>query len=176
LLYLQQIFKDKDVKDKVLTRLTSEELLAAKKRVNEERIIGQQRIAEELALEANRANDRLAWLVEARQKYSQIESVVLALYEEINKLSRKWPTMPITQKTLEMTNKVIVTFRDLLKNEDDDFAKDITEIIPAGDLPETRDILITLGQIQAALKSFEGKYRNEWNKTIERDGYNGRFH
>ncbi len=147
-----------------MTRLTPAELQAARRRAQEDRALEQQRMAEEKALEEKQAEERSIWLAEAKQTYIQLESVTLSLYEEVDKLSRKWPVMPITQLMLDKTNKVIRTLKDLLKNEEDDFAKDITEIIPAGDLPENRDIVLILGQIRAALKRFERTYAHEWDK------------
>ncbi len=88
-----------------MAKLSSEELQAARKRAAEERAREQQRIAEEQALERERAAERSRWLAEAKQSYSQLESVVSALYEEVDKQSRKWPTMPITRMTLERKDK-----------------------------------------------------------------------
>ncbi|GCE16758.1 hypothetical protein [Dictyobacter kobayashii] len=121
-------------------------------------------------MKEEQTNEYITWLTEAKQRHHQIESVVFALYEEVDKLSRKWPTMPITQLTLNKTNKVIKSFKDLLKNEDDDFAEDINEIIPAGDLPEMRDLVLILSQVRAALGRFENKYQNEWRK-LDRNEY-----
>jgi len=156
-----------------LAKLTSEELLAAKKRAAEERAAEQQRIAEERALEQKRANERNLWLAEAKQRHNQLVSVVHALYDEVDKLSRKWPTMPITPLTLEKTNRAIAAVKDLLKNESDDFAEDIAIIVPAGDLPETRDTVLILRQVQAALNRFGGKYEAEWRKLNRQDDYYG---
>lgn len=152
-----------------MARLSPEELQVAKKRAAEERAVEQKHKEEERALEQKRANEHKIWLTEAKQRYDQIESVVRSLYSEIDKLLRKWPTMPISQLTLEKTNKIIRAVRDLLKNEDDDFVEDITEIVPAGDLPETRDVVLILGQIMAALRRFEEKYRSEWHKIERQD-------
>jgi len=149
---------------KILAKLTSAELQTAKKRASEERAAEQRRIAEERALEQKKANERNIWLAEAKQRHDQLESVVQALYIEVDKISHKWPTMPITQLTLEKTNKSIAAVKDLLRNEGDDFADDIAEIIPAGDLPETRDTVLILRQVQAALSRFKGKYQSEWRK------------
>jgi hypothetical protein len=152
-----------------LAKLSPVELQAAKRRASEERTAEQQRIAEERALEQKQANEHNIWLGEAKQRHDQLESVVRALYMEVDKISHRWPTMPITHLTLEKTNKSIAAVRDLLKNEGDDFAEDIAEIIPAGDLPETRDTVLILRQVQAALNRFEGKYQSEWRK-LERQG------
>jgi hypothetical protein len=154
-----------------LAKLTSEELQTAKKRAGEKRVAEQQRIAEERALEQKRANERNLWLSEAKQRHNQLVSVVQALYDEVDKLSRKWPTMPITQLTLEKTNRAIAAVKELLKNEGDDFAEDIAIIVPAGDLPETRDTVLILRQVQAALNRFERKYESEWRKLNRQDDY-----
>lgn len=156
-----------------MARLTSEELQTAKKRAGEKRAAEQQLIAEERALEQKRANERNLWLSEAMQRHNQLASVVHALYDEVDKLSRKWPTMPITPLTLEKTNRAIAAVKDLLKNEGDDFAEDIAIIVPAGDLPETRDTVLILRQVQAALNRFERKYESEWRKLNRQDDYYG---
>lgn len=128
----------------------------------EELQAARRRKAQEQAAEQKRSAQHNAWLVAAKERHQQLESVVEGLYDEVDKLTKKWPTMPVSQMTVDRTNKAILTVRDLLKNEGDDFIEDIHEIVPAGDLPENRDVLLTLRQIQGGLARFKKKYRDEW--------------
>jgi hypothetical protein len=159
-----------------MPRLTPAELQAAKKKKQEERAKEEERLAEEREIQRQRAaeqrairkqqeaeeqqrkEEHAAWLKQAKERLEQLESVAGTLYEEVDKLARKWPTASSSQMIVDKTNKLIVAVRDLLKNEGDEFVEDINVIVPAGDLPESRDVVIILSQIRAALHRFDRKY------------------
>ena len=145
-----------------MPRLTPEELKAAKRRRAEERVAEERRISEEREMAAKRDAERKAWLAEAKEGHKQLASAVESLYTEVDKLAKKWPTMPVSQLTLDRTNKAIRAVRKLLETEANDFATDINEIVAAGDLPEHRDVLLILGELRAALQRFKEKYQSEW--------------
>lgn len=164
-----------------MPRLSAQELQEAKRKKAEERILEEQtraleeqRLAEERALEKERlaeeqaqrdreATERDARLSQLRDKLLQVSSVIDALYVETSKLSIKWPTMPITTRTLERTNKVIRTTKELLRAEHNEFIQDINEFIPAGDIPENRDVVIILKELKNALDRTLDKYQKELN-------------
>ena len=87
-----------------------------------------------------------------------------ALYEEMDKLNRKGPTMPISQLSLERINKVIKSSKELMKDKKDEFIDEINEFVPAGDMPEYRDVVLVLGQLKAGLIRFENSNRGYWHK------------
>lgn len=118
-----------------------------------------EREAEEvrIAEEEEAAAAREAKLDAARERHAQLRSVVDTLYGEVDKLARKWPDVPVTQRTVDRTNKAICAVRELLEGEEDDFVDDIDVIVPAGDLPPNRDVTMLLGELKAALVRFRNK-------------------
>lgn len=81
-----------------MPRLTPEELREAKRLKADER--RQQEAAEEARLiEENRQEkERMAREYELQEKHDQLESYVNGIYDEIAKLSIKWPTQPVNLK------------------------------------------------------------------------------
>ena len=120
--------------------------------------------AEEKEAQQMQRRERLNWLAEAEKRHRQLESVLDGIYDEADKLSRKWPNMPVTQLTLDKTNKALQAVRQLLKDENDDFVEGMNEIVPAGDMPECRDIVLVLRGAKEALKRFERQHRDEWSR------------
>jgi hypothetical protein len=154
-----------------MARLTPEELRQrkeAKKLEREE----QERKAVAIQEAANRKKEEHARQLEVqkeeagkqRESLDRVKSVITALYLEIDKLNKKAPGMTISQLTLEKVNKAIKSSKDLMQNEADVFINDITEFVPAGDMPEYRDVTLVLGQIIAGLKRFEEGRRLMWHK------------
>jgi hypothetical protein len=145
-----------------MAKLTPAELQAAKKRKAEEFAAQQKLEAEERAQEEQKKAELNAWLFQARERHEQLASVVGALYDEVDKLARKWPTMKASERTIERTNKAIAAVRELLKDEEDEFMEDITEIVTAGETPEMRDVLMLLREMKAALTRFQSRYMRRW--------------
>ena len=95
-------------------------------------------------------------------------SVVNTLYEEMDKLSRKWPDMPVSKLQLDKTNKAVRAVRELLKDEGDDFLEDVNELVAAGDSIESRDVVLTLSELRSALHRLPQRYQEEWRR-LERE-------
>jgi hypothetical protein len=139
-------------------RLSSEELAVARQRRAAER---QQQEIERARIEREKA-ERAERALRAFEKHQQLASVVDALYEEVGKLSIKWPQMPVSQRTVDRTNKAIRAVSELLAGENDDFVGDISEFVPAGDPPEGRDVVLLLRELKAALDRYKGRHNHEW--------------
>jgi hypothetical protein len=139
-------------------RLSAEELAEARQRKAVER---QQREIERARLEREKA-ERAEMALRAHEKYQQLVSVVDVLYEEVGKLSIKWPQMPVSQRTVDRTNKAIHAVLELLVDEKDDFVGDISEFVPAGDPPEGRDVVLLLRELKAALDRYKSRHNHEW--------------
>lgn len=142
-------------------RLSSEELAVARQRKAAER---QQQEVERARLEHEKA-ERTERVLRILERHQQLASIVDALYEEVSKLSIKWPQMPVSQRTVERTNKAIRAVSELLADENDDFADDIAEFVPAGDLPEGRDVVLLLRELKAALDRYKVRHNREWNEA-----------
>ena len=152
-----------------MPKLTPEELHEAKRQRAAEREA--QAAAERQALEKleQQAKQRRAWLATAQRRRSDLASVLDGLYEELRELNKKWPTHAVTQRTVERVNKALATARDLLKDEDDEFLDGLTEIVAAGDLPETRDVVMTLREAKDAVARFRRRYQPEWNNLDDEE-------
>lgn len=116
---------------------------------------------------------RASWMQSAQKRYEALKTIVDALYDEVDKLSRKKPDDPVTQLYLDRTNRIVGQVKDLLREEaeiageSDDLAADITDdlrtLVPAGDMPERQDVLLVLRETRAALHRLETRYRKEWS-------------
>jgi len=95
-------------------------------------------------------------------KHRELTSAAAGIYDEIEKLNRKWPTVPVTPRMVARTNKLLGEIRDLLKDDEDGFIDGLEDIVPAGDQPETRDVVLILREAKDALDRFGNKYQREW--------------
>jgi len=138
--------------------LTPEELREAKRRKAEERRSQEARLIEE----DRRERERMARESELQEKHTQLENYVSGIYDEIAKLSTKWPTQPVSTLALEKTNRAIRSARELLAGEKDEYLDEINELISAGDNPEARDVVMALRQVKDALVRMENRHRRAW--------------
>lgn len=145
-----------------MPRLTPEELREAKRLKADER--RRQEAAEEARLieEDRQERERVAREYELQEKHAQLESYVNGVYDEIAKLSIKWPTQPVSPLTLEKTNRAVRSARELLADESDEYLDEITELIAAGDNPEARDVVMVLRQVKDALARMERRHSRAW--------------
>lgn len=162
-----------------MARLSSEELKAARKRRAEERAAEERQALEaqahalkELEQRYDQLEQRQLELATQREETTQrlaqqakVASTTHALYIEIDKLAKKSPREEVSQLTVDMTNRAITAMKALFDGTDDEFAEQIAPIVPAGDLPETRDVLLQLGQMRAALERLRGNLETKQAQT-----------
>jgi hypothetical protein len=137
-----------------MARKTPQELAEARKAAQAAR--------EAEALEEQR---HLNWLLEAKERHAQLEDVAIGLYDELDKLAKKWPSMPVTERQLAKANKLLAAVRELLADEGDEFADGLEDFVPAGDMPETRDVVLVLREAKDALGRFEREHEPEWRRV-----------
>ena len=99
-------------------------------------------------------------------RYDQLISATEALYTEMDKLTRKAPSMTISKLSLDRVNKVIRSVKELVAQDKDDFMDEITEFIPAGDMPEYRDVTLVLSQVKAGLARFKDRHHATWRNSL----------
>ena len=80
-------------------------------------------------------------------------SSVNSFYIELDKLCKKAPVETITDLQLKKINRTIDDTKILIKN--DRYISDIEKFEPAGDLPQNRDALYILAELQAGLNRFK---------------------
>jgi protoporphyrinogen oxidase len=147
------------MREELVVRKTQQELQQARKAAQAER-----------EAEEQERQKRLNWLFEAKERHAQLVSVADGLYNELDKLARKWPSMPVTERQVTKVNRLLGAVRQLLEDEGDEFADALDEVVPAGDMPETRDIVLILREARDALDRFESKYESEWRTVHRADG------
>jgi hypothetical protein len=79
-----------------------------------------------------------------------LSNYVHGLYEELDKLAKKSPSMAVSDFALARINRALREGRDLLKPYDR-YANDIAEFVPAGDNPEVRDAVMALREEMQAI-------------------------
>jgi hypothetical protein len=145
--------------------LTPQELREARRRAAAERAAEEERMTEERVARQQREAERGAWVRQARRRHEQLKSVVDLLYDELDKLNKKWPSIAVSPRQLERVNKAIAGVRDLLKNDGDEFVEDIHEFVAAGDMPENRDAVMALRELKGALSRFHTRHHLEYTTT-----------
>jgi hypothetical protein len=91
--------------------------------------------------------------LEHQKHLKSLRSVSRGIYEELDKLTKKAPAEQVTELILEQVNDVIRETKQLI--EADPYIQKLTEFIPAGDLPQQRDVLFVIRQIRQGLERFE---------------------
>jgi flagellar biosynthesis/type III secretory pathway protein FliH len=120
---------------------------------------------EEIAMAAQRELERDN-AEKQKARYDQLISATEALYVEMDKLTRKAPGMTISKLSLDGVNKVIRSVKELVTQDKDDFMDEIVEFIPAGDMPEYRDVTLVLSQVKAGLARFKEKRYARWRNLL----------
>jgi hypothetical protein len=146
-----------------MPRLSPEELHAARMAKKKEReALARKQQEEEEAMIRKRQQER----EEAERQKARLEQLVsatVALYGEMDKLTKKAPAMTISPLSLERVNKIIRSVKDFVAQEKDDFIEELVEFVPAGDMPEYRDVTLVLSQIKAGLDRFGENHCKHWH-------------
>jgi len=98
--------------------------------------------------------------IEAARDRELLESVSLGMYEEIEKLTKKAPAEQVTELALEQVNDLIGEAKELMK--EDRYIQRLNQFVPAGDLPQLRDVLLVLRQVRQGLERFSNKLKTEY--------------
>ncbi len=108
------------------------------------------------------ADEYEEWLAAAEERSDTIRSVVRALHSELDKLTKKWPAMPVTDMLLSRVNKAIRESHLLMDRDGEDFLAEIEEFVAAGDNPEGRDVVLILAELDAAIARFRSRHSADW--------------
>ena len=87
-----------------------------------------------------------------QRSHGRLDSVSLGMYEEIDKLTKKAPAEQITPLVLEQVNDVIQETKQLVC--EDPYVQKLVAFVPAGDLPQLRDVLFVIRQVRQGLTRF----------------------
>lgn len=164
-----------------MPRLTPEELQEAKRRRAAERQAEEEQLAEserarqeheqraaeesearEIAREM-RERERMTQARDLQDRHAQLASFVDGIYDEVNKLSIKWPLHEANKLTVDRTNRAVREAKALLAGDKDLYIDDLQVIEPAGDMPELRDVTMTLRQAKDALARMKSRHHRAWS-------------
>lgn len=148
--------------EEIMPRLSPEELRAARMAKKKEREDAARRQREEEEAMIRKRQQEREEAERQKARLEQLVSVIDALYGEMDKLTKKAPAMTISQLSLEKVNKIIRSVKDFVGQEKDDFIEELVEFVPAGDMPEYRDVTLVLSQIKAGLDRFGENHRKYW--------------
>jgi hypothetical protein len=129
--------------------------------------------------EQTQLRERRSTVVVLQARQGELASRVKGLYDEIDKLAKKVPTMPSTVLIVEKTNRAITAVKEFVGGPakeflgaDDPFLSEVEPFVPAGDQPEHRDVLMTLRDLRDALARVEEKLNRESWELAKRDEEN----
>ena len=100
-----------------------------------------------------------------QEKFEDLNSVLEGMYDEIDKLAKKKPIDLATELMVEQVNGIISETQELIS--DDSYIEKLDVFVPAGDLPEIRDVLFVLRQIRQGMERF-GKKLNQEDQEIDK--------
>ena len=95
-------------------------------------------------------------LKKSRPKRELLHNVVIGLYDEIEKLTKKSPADEITELAMRRVNALIKEAKELLKG--DPFVDTIEVFVAAGENPQNRDVLLILREIKQGLERQSSEY------------------
>lgn len=150
--------------------LTPGELQDAKRRATEERkqLKEQERVEKEDR--QRQLEERRAYEVELKRRFYQVDSFVKGIHDELTRLFGKKPKDPASPMTIDRANRGIRDVRALISDEENEaFRGEIKELVPAGDLIEIGDVLVTLRIVKDALDRMESRHYSHWHPKPERD-------
>ncbi len=87
-------------------------------------------------------------------RWTEIESFVEGLYEELDKLCKKAPAGSLSDLATDRVNRAVRDTVGFL-GEYDGYVRDLREFVPAGSNPEVRDAVLVLREIRQALSRHE---------------------
>ena len=99
------------------------------------------------------------------EKFEALDSVSVGIYDEIDKLTKKKPIEAATEIMVEQVNDIISETQTFIT--DDPYIKKLKVFVPAGDLPEVRDVLFVLRQVRQGMERV-GKKLNQEKQEVDK--------
>lgn len=161
-----------------MAKQTPEQLNAARRLKREEDAASRYSEQEEQA----RVRERRSLVEVLRKQHGDLVSRVTGLYDEMDKLAKKFPTMPVTDLIFDKTNRAITVVKEFVGGpateflgEDDPFLAEVKLFVRDGELPQHRDVVMTLRDLRDALSRAEGNLKREAWALSKRDKENPRI-
>jgi hypothetical protein len=90
--------------------------------------------------------------------FHYLDSYADTLYEELEKLSKKSPTLEMSVMATGRVNRAISDARKMLERHDP-YADQLKEFVEDGTHPEVRDAVLVLREVRAALYRLDQRFK-----------------
>ena len=87
--------------------------------------------------------------------YETLKPLLHAMYNEFQELSKKKPEGRVSEPKVKIVNRLLT---DVYKMLDGEPNRVYLDLLNEDDLPENSDVILILGQAEAATKAFYAKY------------------
>lgn len=87
--------------------------------------------------------------------FSTLSPLLAAMYKEFRELSKKKQDGPVGASKVKMVNRLLQAIHEVLEAES---ARAYLDLLDEDDLPQNSDVVLVLGQAEAAMKAFYAKY------------------
>jgi hypothetical protein len=95
--------------------------------------------------------------------YAVLTPLLTSMYNEFQELSKKKPQEVLSLGKVKVVNRVLSPILELLDGEP---TRAFLDMLDDDELPQNSDVVLMLGQVQAAMTSFRGRYydsRTGWH-------------
>jgi hypothetical protein len=93
------------------------------------------------------------------QKYEQLMPLLVAMCKEFQEASKKKPEAVLNKRKVQIVNRLLKDVIAILEEEE---SHAYLDLLDEDDLPQNSDVSLILGQTQAAMGAFHGKY-HKWD-------------
>ena len=87
--------------------------------------------------------------------FNSLHPLIIALYEEIQVLSKKKPDGTLNASKVQFINRLLADIKAFLKDEPGD---KFLDMLNDEDLPQYSDVVLILSQYSASMQKFKNKY------------------
>ena len=97
------------------------------------------------------------------EKFKMLSELLSSIYIEMKEFSKKKPDEPLNPFKVKNVNRVLTQLKELLKKEP---TISFLDLLDDDTLPTNSDAILIIGQFEASMKRFRGKYTDDyghWN-------------
>lgn len=103
-------------------------------------------------------------------KFIMLSKLVNSVYEEMKEFSKKKPDEPLNKFKVKNVNRVLEQVKDILKDQP---TIEFLDLLDDETLPTNSDAILIIGQFNAAMASFQVKYKNEYGRWTTKENPTG---
>lgn len=101
-------------------------------------------------------------------KYEMLAKMLESIYNEMKEFAKKKPDEPLNKFKVKMINRVLEQIKEIMKNEP---TNEFLDLLDEDALPSNSDSILIIGQFNAAMERFRGKYYMVDHFDYENNGW-----